>query len=518
MTESMSASVHPVPERRTPDAIALPGSVRRWGTWAAALIAGATLVRILFASTTEIANGEAYYYLWSRFPSLSYYDHPPLIAWLTWLTTRFSHGSLAIRAGPLLCSVLFGALVYRLGERLFSPRAGFIAVVIVTALPVVFASGYVVNPEAPLLPLWVLGLLLLERMRAHDGPWRPLTAGLVVGLAFLAKYSGVLLVAVGLLYFLASPQGRRWLRRPSLYLGGLVALAVALPVIVWNHRWGWPSLVLHFVERTGPTDLPALALNALRAVVGQLAPFHPLMFPGLLAVLGICIRRSARDDRYRFLALASWPVLLFFLLMMLRVRDPEPHWTMVGYLPLAVGAGGWLDERSGRLPWAMRAYLVSCLAVSVIGAVGLYAYGQAPGLRRLIPAWAYNPDRDAFNEMAGWAELQAEVTSGAAALGPDTVVASCQYALCAHILAALDDRPPVYCPGRRRTEFDFIGRRDPPRGAPVLYIQDDHYHEPPATLLPDRDCTPLRTLAVERGGVVMQRYHLWTCLPLGGVR
>ena len=80
---------------------------RRWGVRTAVLIAGATLVRLLFVATTEIANGEAYYYVWSRFPALSYYDHPPLVAWLTWLTTRFSHGSLAIRAGPLLCSVLF---------------------------------------------------------------------------------------------------------------------------------------------------------------------------------------------------------------------------------------------------------------------------------------------------------------------------------------------------------------------------------------------------------------------------
>jgi len=117
--------------------------------------------------------------------------------------------------------------------------------------------------------------------------------------------------------------------------------------------------------------------------------------------------------------------------------------------------------------------------------------------------------------MAGWAELKALVDRSVAALGPDTVVASCQYALCAHVLTALDDRPPVYCPGRRRTEFDFLGRRDPPRGAPVLYLHDDHYREDPATLWPDRACRSLPTLTVERGGEVMQHYHFWACLPPG---
>ncbi|HZX43623.1 MAG TPA: glycosyltransferase family 39 protein, partial [Myxococcaceae bacterium] len=167
-----------------------PESVREWGVRTAVLIAAVTVVRLLFVLTSDIANGEAYYYVWSRFPSLSYYDHPPLVAWMAWLTTRASHGSLAIRSGPLLCAALFAALLYTLGRRLFSPRAGFIAVAIVTAIPVFFASGYALNPEAPLAPLWVLGLLMIEGMRTHDEAWRPLAAGAVAGLAFLAKYSG----------------------------------------------------------------------------------------------------------------------------------------------------------------------------------------------------------------------------------------------------------------------------------------------------------------------------------------
>src|SRR5262245_30008580 len=135
--------------------VRVPEAARRWGARAAALIGALTLLRVLFASSTDIANGEAYYYVWSRFPALSYYDHPPLVVWMTGLSTRVSHGALAIRAGPIVCAALFGALVYRLGARLFSPRAGFLALVIVSAIPVFFASAYALNPEAPLAPLWV---------------------------------------------------------------------------------------------------------------------------------------------------------------------------------------------------------------------------------------------------------------------------------------------------------------------------------------------------------------------------
>jgi hypothetical protein len=303
------------------------------------------------------------------------------------------------------------------------------------------------------------------------------------------------------------------LRRPSLYLAGPVALLFALPVLIWNQQRGWPSLMLHFVERTGPTDPATFAVNVWYAVGDQFGPFHPLIFPALLIVLALCIRRAPRDDRFRFLSLASWPVLVFFLLMMARVRDPESHWTMVGYIPLVVAAGGLLDERSGRLPSWLRYYVAACVALTVVAVVGFYSYAQNPGLRLLMPAGGYDADKDFYNEMPGWTELRGVVAETAPTLGPGTLVAGSQYALCAHILTALDDRPNVYCPAHRRTEFDFIGRRDPPSSAPVLYIQDDHYHEPPEALLPDRECSPIRTLPVVRDGVTMQNYHFWACRP-----
>ncbi len=54
-------------EAIAPPAIALPESLRRWSVRTAVLIAGATLVRLLFISTTGIANGEAYYYVCRAF-------------------------------------------------------------------------------------------------------------------------------------------------------------------------------------------------------------------------------------------------------------------------------------------------------------------------------------------------------------------------------------------------------------------------------------------------------------------
>src|SRR5215469_5092141 len=121
---------------------------REWATRTALLIGGATLVRLLFVLTTDIANGESYYYVWARFPSLSYYDHPPLVAWMTWLFSRLGRNDFTVRLAPVLCAGAFSLLVYKLGERLFSPRAGFFATVILGALPSFIITGFVLNPES----------------------------------------------------------------------------------------------------------------------------------------------------------------------------------------------------------------------------------------------------------------------------------------------------------------------------------------------------------------------------------
>ena len=509
---ALSSSAEDLAEGLDAEAHELSMSLSRWGVRAALLITGASLVRLLILATTQIANGEAYYYVWSRFPSWSYYDHPPLVAWMAWLTTRFAHTDFFIRAGPVACSALFAWLLYRLTERLFSPRAGFIAVALVTILPVFFITSYALNPESPLAPLWVLFLLVLEGMRRHDEPWRPLAAGLVVGAAFLAKYSAVLLAVVGLSYVIVSPPMRRWLTRPSLYLGGVVAILGALPVIGWNFVRQWPSLTLHFVERKGPSDPLTLLHNASHAFLGQFGPFHPLLFPALLVTLVIVIQRSRQDDRFRFpgagqLASAS-----------LLPRDDGAG----ARSGIALDDGGLHSAgRRGRRP-ARRDGICPTSAQSVPGGK---RRGERDRHRRDVHLFAVSrtapvPARRALRQQQGLlqrdgrlGQLRAGIESSAAGLGGDTVVASCQYALCSHILKALDDQPTVYCPGVRRTEFDSSSAAvDPPAKVPVLYVTDDHYHDDPALLFPDRDCHPLRVVSIERDGVVMQNYRLSACL------
>jgi len=350
--------LHVLPDESREDGRSQPN----YGVLALGWILAATVVRLVCVGPLPISNGEAYYYTWSRFLDWSYYDHPPLIAWMVRATTIFGSSPAAVRLGPVLAAGAFGLLFYRLAESLFRPRAAFFALVLVTALPVFLASSFVLNPEAPLAPLWVGFLCVLEGMRRRDGWHRPLLAGVLLGFAFLAKYTAVLLVPAALVYVVSSAPTRRWLRRPSFYAGGLAALLVALPVLLWNQARGWPSVRLHLVERAAAAlpvpgenrinQLVAISSSGggsfvesfLRVLVGQLMAYSPLLAPLLGMALVRSLRRFRRDDRDLFITAFSWPVLIPLLIAMTRFQDAEQHWTMMAIVPAVLAAGHYADE------------------------------------------------------------------------------------------------------------------------------------------------------------------------------
>jgi hypothetical protein len=492
-------------------------------------VIAATVVRYVCLAPLPLGNGEGYYYTWSRFLDWSYYDHPPLVAWMVRVTTALSTSSAAVHLGPILSAGAFGLLFYRLAERLFRPRTAFLALVVVTALPVFVFSSFALNPEAPLAPIWVAFLLVLESMRKRDGWHLPLVAGGLLGLAFLAKYTAILLVPATLIYLAASAPARRWLRRPSFYAGGAVALVLALPVLLWNQARGWPSIRLHLVERAS-ASLPVAGENRInqlvvassssgvgmleslaRILVGQLISYSPILAPLLVLGLVRAIRRARRDDRDLFLAAFSVPVLLPLLAAMVKFRDAEQHWTMMGMMPAVIAVGRYADEAWDR---AKRLRFVGTVGVAVSGVAFVLCilHTRTTAMLRLFPASHYDPRADIINELIGWDEVRAHVAQVANASPGEVVLASNHYSLCGRLFFETRDAPPVYCPTARRSAFDFFGRHEPPAKATVLLLTTDIHEELPDALR-GRTCSVADEVTVQRAGRDVARYIVQSCLP-----
>ena len=480
-----------------------------WARRALAFVAVTTLLRLLFASCTSISDTEAYYVGWARWPSLSYYDHPPLVAWTTWLASHLGRGALAVRIVPVVCMGAFSLLVYRLAGRMFSGRVAFFAMVLLAVLPAFAGLGMLVNPESLLAPLWVLWLCALWDLRDRDEPWRPLALGAIVGLGFLAKYTALLCVPVSLAWVATTREARRWLGRSSFWAGWLFSLAVASPVVVWNAVRGFPSVRFHLVERASSASLGTYLSRTVDMLGYQIALFHPLVFPAFLATAVFCVHRARGDARYRLLALASLPTFAFLFGMMVHVRDAEPHWTMVAFVPLGVALVALLDESFE--PRVARVYVTTVVGTSGVGLVIVWLHMTTPILVDRLPRALYDPDGDVVNEMFDWHDVAAAVRRRASALGPGAIVASHRNVLCGHLDYALDDTPHVHCLSDGRTEFDFVGRGAVSPDEPVVYVDTAHYPRDPAVALAGRPCTLADRVEVRRGASVIQDVRVWSC-------
>ncbi|WP_292612329.1 glycosyltransferase family 39 protein, partial [Nitrobacter sp. 62-13] len=71
--------------------------------WIAALIAAMTAMRCIFAGTLDLRTDEAYYWTWSKESTLSFLDHPPMIAWfIRFGTAIFGDTDFGVRFAGLL--------------------------------------------------------------------------------------------------------------------------------------------------------------------------------------------------------------------------------------------------------------------------------------------------------------------------------------------------------------------------------------------------------------------------------
>lgn len=185
-----------------------------------------------------IVQDEAYYYNWGKRLALGYFDHPPAVAWLSAFSTPFGSQVLNGRFGTVLFGVMSICLLFNLYRLSCFPckRMFHTTCVLGAGNLAAIACGFLTTPDAVIMFAWTLALH--EAAAAMSGsPKRWLSAGAAVGLGLLGKYTMLLMGPVFLtsLWFGA----RRQLLSKWPYLGGLVALLVFTPNLIWNQQNNW---------------------------------------------------------------------------------------------------------------------------------------------------------------------------------------------------------------------------------------------------------------------------------------
>jgi hypothetical protein len=213
---------------------------RRYQVIATVFVLATLGLAIKFPMVTD----EAYYIDWasrSSWPSLGFFDHPPLVSWIASLV-RIWHDIIAARIVVWLINLLSLWFVWRTC-RMVSPKSSLQSIIILATSIGGIAGGILLTPDTGLIALW--NIAVHEAVCALRGrPKRWLTAGLATGFGLLSKYTMVLIGPV-FLWGLVRDH-RRQLRSPWPYLGGLICLLVFLPHVWWQSENQWITFRFQF--------------------------------------------------------------------------------------------------------------------------------------------------------------------------------------------------------------------------------------------------------------------------------
>jgi 4-amino-4-deoxy-L-arabinose transferase-like glycosyltransferase len=294
-------------------------------------LAIASFVRLWLAMLFPITADESYYWLWSKHLSLSYVDHPPMVAIINFFTTFGKENLLGLRIGVVIISLLVSILLYYLAKRAFNEKIAFWSVILFQLLPHFLVIWLTMFVELPLVLFWAASLLvLLHIIQTKNKNWWYLLA-VTIGLGCLSKYTMFLFWPCLALFFLLSKENRFWLKKKELYFCFGLSLFFFLPVLIWNNQHQWVSFLFHSSRANGS----AWGHDILPFIADQLVHFTPFL---LFAIYGVSKYALKRDNGSKLLFSFSIPILLLFLILSIKIKI-WAHWPEVGYIgliPLAI--------------------------------------------------------------------------------------------------------------------------------------------------------------------------------------
>ncbi len=283
------------------------------------------LANLFTAGCSELANDEAYYHIFAQNLAWGYYDHPPMTALLVWLGESLFAGELGVRFFFVLLQPLYLYIFWRVISPKGATRSdAMLFVMICSAMLVLQLYGLIAVPDGPLLFFTALFLLTFKHF-TESKRWAWLTMGLSLGLLALSKYHGALV----LLFALAANVG--WfMRNPrkigELVLSGVVALAVIVPHLWWQHQHDWVSFMYHLSGRNGYFAIS----NITDFLVNMLVVFSPFYLPLWVQAYR---KHAALTPVERALKLYPPAFIIFFTISSFR-GYVQPQWAIVAVFGL----------------------------------------------------------------------------------------------------------------------------------------------------------------------------------------
>ena len=347
-----------------------------------------------------------------------YVDQPPLIPFLIHVCRALLGDSLrSIRFIPALASSLLivqtAAIARELGGRRY---ALLLSAVCALIAPQYLSNGSLLGTNCLEPSLWMgcayFAILAIKRNDPRYWLW----FGVVAGLGLEEKYS-IALFGLGIVVGLLLTEQRRVFLNKWIWLGGLAALLIFLPNVLWNIKYDWPFVQLMRAIRAEGRDV---VLGPFPYFFQQTLLVNPLTAPIWLAGL-FALLFSMRLKPYRAL---GWCYLVCYTVFFV-LHGKNYYLAPVYPMLLAAGAvviESAIDRRANARPallWLKPAITLVLLAsgvhlapvvVPILSPDGFLAYTKYLPFR--LPVMEHSHTRAAlpqwYSDQFGWKEIADE--------------------------------------------------------------------------------------------------------------
>lgn len=298
------------------------------------------IARVIASAVIPPGFDEAYYGVYTMYPSWGYFDHPPMVTFTAgigvWLFGTSSY--LALRLGAVLLFVLSSWVLYETAVLLFNKRAAQISVLIFHITPFFLVGmGAFVIPDNALGLFWLVLLYSLAQIHITKNPRWFILGGIALGLALLAKYHAVLLIGCTGMALIFLKDWRKYLLTPYPYLALLIGIIIFIPNIIWNYNNDWISYAYQFGK--GASGFDVSLTKFLQGVFVQAG----YLLPWVMIVLLIAPFKLTNNYRVNWIYFFIFvPIGAFTLIG--ATRQILPHWPMPGYIAAIVICGYWISK------------------------------------------------------------------------------------------------------------------------------------------------------------------------------
>ncbi|MEO1126449.1 MAG: glycosyltransferase family 39 protein [Cyanobacteria bacterium J06639_16] len=505
------------------------------------LLACFGILRLWFWLTAFPNPDEAYYWLWGQHFDWSYYDHPPLLAWIQGsMSAVLGRSRFALRFPNLCTTLLFFYTQYRICRYLYGRQgkaAFWLMVMVVLASPLFFLFlALAWNDHLLISACLIAGYQFVRFLDSyvkdgHGESRRLYGAALALGVAGLAKYNA-LFIALAFVGVVIRDR-RLWplLRDRRLYGAIAIVLISLLPILIWNITNDYQSFE-YYTSRSINSGATGLRIKPFEPIGFWL--FSTLLLSPWLVELIVRLILNRRQpfpvDRTKTLygRVAIWTFVLptVGLSLIALFSTAYYYWNIMAYVmlfPLMPGLllNGSAESMEGealgaiapliylrrrRWVWGQQIYGVLLISLIVVHTTVL-------PLSALVSNEA-TADPDSRMPF-GWVTVAPVVLVQQAQLPRGGFLATTDYRSASALAYQLNE-PNVYALSDRRDQFDvWMGQTDLSNQDAVL-VYDDWHPLTPALSAQFKRISDPEVVVVERFGITIKNYYVATAYGFAG--